>query len=96
MPSIQKLREDAFKAQAGRCWYCGSAMSQADESGPLRCTAEHLVAQRDGGKDTSGNIVAACWFCNTRRHKRKAPRAPEAHKAYVRMRLRKGKWHGLP
>ncbi|MEN5206681.1 HNH endonuclease [Stenotrophomonas terrae] len=37
---------------------------------PLRCTAEHLVSQQDGGKNVAGNIAAACWLCNTRRHKR--------------------------
>jgi len=60
---------------------------------PLRCTAEHLVAQQDGGKDVVGNIAAACWLCNTRRHKRKSPPSPEAYRAFVQKRLAKGKWH---
>lgn len=60
---------------------------------PLRCTAEHLVAQQDGGRDTASNIAAACWLCNTRRHKRKTPPCPEVYRAFVQKRLARGKWH---
>lgn len=35
----------------------------------FQCTAEHLVARQDGGKDTAANIVAACAYCNHGRHK---------------------------
>lgn len=60
---------------------------------PLRCTAEHLVARQDGGKDVEGNIAAACLLCNSSRHKRKTPPAPDAYRAFVQGRLAKGKWH---
>lgn len=105
MPKLQRLRTHAFHAQRGRCCYCGLPMWNAspDElriiglrsrtAAPLRCTAEHLVAQRDGGKDVAENIAAACWLCNTRRHKRKSPPAPEAYCAFVGRRMAKGKWH---
>ncbi|HDS0950945.1 TPA: HNH endonuclease [Stenotrophomonas maltophilia] len=105
MPKLQRLRTDAFHAQKGRCCYCSLPMWNAspDElkplglrpktATPLRCTAEHLVAQQDGGKDVAGNIAAACWLCNTRRHKRKSPPSPEAYRALVQKRLAKGKWH---
>lgn len=105
MPKLQRLRTDAFHAQKGRCCYCGLPMWNAspDElkplglrartAAPLRCTAEHLIAQRDGGKDVAGNIAAACWLCNQRRHKRKTPPPPEAYRALVQKRLAKGKWH---
>ncbi|WP_324250425.1 HNH endonuclease [Xanthomonas vesicatoria] len=59
----------------------------------LRCTAEHLIAQQDGGKNAAGSIVAACWLCNQRRHKRKSPPPPDAFRAFVQKRLAKGKLH---
>ncbi|WP_370315223.1 HNH endonuclease signature motif containing protein [Roseivivax marinus] len=58
----------------------------------LRCTAEHLQARSDGGKDTFDNIVAACWFCNTRRHNQKVPLEPEAYRQHVRRRMSAGRW----
>lgn len=105
MPKLQRLRTEAFLAQEGRCCYCSVPMWNAspDElkpfglraktAAPLRCTAEHLVAQQEGGKDVVGDIAAACWLCNTRRHKRKSPPSPEAYRAFVQKRLAKGRWH---
>lgn len=105
MTALTRLRAKAFHHQHGRCCYCGLPMWQTspDElkniglrprtAAPLRCTAEHLVAQRDGGKDLAGNIAAACWLCNSRRHKRKSPPAPDVYRAFVQKRLAKGKWH---
>lgn len=105
MPKLQRLRSQAFHAQQHRCTYCGLVMwleSPAElkplglrprTAAPLRCTAEHLVARQDGGKDVVGNIAAACWLCNSRRHKRKTPPAPDAYRAFVQGRLAKGKWH---
>ncbi|WP_355583436.1 HNH endonuclease [Xanthomonas cannabis] len=59
-----------------------------------QCTAEHLVAQHDGGLDVSGNVVTACFLCNVRRHRRKGQALnPILYKAHVRWRLAKGKWH---
>ncbi|MDY4284364.1 hypothetical protein [Xanthomonas sp. LF06-19] len=72
MPKLQRLRTDAFHAQNGRCCYCSLPTwnTSPDElklfrlcaktATPLRCTAEHLVAQQYGGKDVAGNIAAAC------------------------------------
>lgn len=105
MPKLQRLRTDAFHAQQGRCCYCGLPMWNVspDElkafglrprtAQPLRCTAEHLLAQQDGGRHVLGNIAAACWLCNTRRHKRKSPPSPDVYRALVQRRLDKGKWH---
>ena len=85
MPKLQQLRNQAFHAQRGLCCYCGLPKWQASPDelrpfglrartvAPLRCIAEHLIAQQDGGKDVAGNIAAACWLCNSRRHKRKTP-----------------------
>ena len=75
-------RNIAFKNQSGRCYYCGAPMWQNDtceefarlygistkKAKRLQCTAEHLIAQCDGGKHTQENIVAACLWCNRRRH----------------------------
>jgi len=107
MLKIQRLRTQAFHAQHGRCCYCGLPMWQAspDElkplglsgrvASPLRCTAEHLLAQQDGGKTVAGNIAAACWLCNSRRHKRRSPPDPDRYRTLVQTRLAKGKWHEL-
>ncbi|WP_282097584.1 HNH endonuclease [Luteibacter sp. SG786] len=59
----------------------------------LRCTAEHLTARQDGGRNMASNIAAACWICNARRHRRKFPPPPAAYRAFVQQRLDKGKWH---
>ncbi|WP_254782667.1 HNH endonuclease, partial [Lysobacter sp. yr284] len=32
-----------------------------------RCTAEHLIARHEGGRNRRENIAAACWLCNQRR-----------------------------
>jgi hypothetical protein len=60
----------------------------------LRCTAEHLKAKRDGGRDSRDNIVAACLLCNSRRHRgaRIAP-TPDAYCKRVRHRVARGHWH---
>lgn len=90
---LVKLRQAAARRQNGRCWYCGVEMEPAGNSGSLlrRCTAEHLVPRSAGGGETTDNIVAACWFCNTRRHRRRNPLDPQAHRALVQMRLEAGK-----
>lgn len=105
MPKLQRLRTDAFQAQKGRCCYCGMPMWNASPDelavfglrartvAPLRCTAEHLIAQQDGGKDVAGNIAAACWLCKQRRHQRKSPPPPDEYRVFLQKRLAKGKWH---
>ncbi|WP_353621693.1 HNH endonuclease [Sphaerotilus uruguayifluvii] len=59
----------------------------------LRCTAEHLIARCDGGRDEATNIVAACERCNHTRHQRKHPPVPEVYRADVRKRIARGGWH---
>ncbi|MEY8095817.1 HNH endonuclease [Falsihalocynthiibacter sp. S25ZX9] len=58
----------------------------------LRCTAEHLLPRSEGGGNAAENIVAACWYCNTARHRRKYPPSPEAHRTRVRRRMAAGRW----
>jgi len=59
------------------------------------CTGEHLEAHKDGGKANQSNIVAACWFCNQKRHKRKEPPPPDQYKKLVHQRLSQNRWHDL-
>ena len=103
---IQKSRLLAFERQNGRCYYCGAplwcekiaefaakfgiSLRQANQ---FQCTAEHLVARQDGGCDASKNIVAACWFCNSRRHRRTSDLSPDAFKKLVSQRIKQFKWH---
>jgi hypothetical protein len=61
----------------------------------LQCTAEHLQARRDGGKDVAPNIAAACKRCNVGRHHRKDDVSPDRFRALVKRRLMRGKWHDL-
>ena len=90
---IARLRDAAARRQGGRCCYCGQPMLPASAPGPLRCTAEHLVARSAGGGDTAENIAAACWYCNTRRHSRRTPPAPGLFREQVRRRLGEQRWH---
>jgi hypothetical protein len=59
----------------------------------FQCTAEHLFARCDGGSNQESNIVAACRFCNSTRHKCKKPPTPEKYKSHICKRLKMGKWH---
>jgi hypothetical protein len=63
------------------------------EAALFKCTAEHLLAKQDGGKDVESNIVAACHFCNQKRHKCKKPKDPIPYKKHVIQRVVKGKWN---
>lgn len=58
----------------------------------FECTTEHLLALCEGGRDTGENIVAACWHCNTTRHRRKEPASAERYRTRVQMQVRAGKW----
>lgn len=104
-----KFRAIAFKKQGGLCYYCQSPMWSdyndiaafssnhnitLRQARHLQCTAEHLIARQDGGLDKQGNIVAACRFCNQRRHKFKRKHIPnsEAYKALIERRMREGRW----
>lgn len=104
--TISKKRFIAFNKQSGRCYYCGSPMWEGKPkefakkhkitkkyAARFQCTAGHLLARCDGGKDQESNIVAACVFCNTKRHQRKQPLGPPKYKALIQKRLQQGKWH---
>ena len=99
-------RSQAFARQSGRCYYCGVLMCLADpvafgrehgltrrQVSTVKCTAEHLLARRDGGGDDIENIVAACLICNLRRHQRPQPLEPQQYQHLVVRRVRGGRWH---
>ena len=105
---IRKLRHQAFVRQSGRCCYCTLPICEGDpaefaarhcislrKANYLRCTAEHLVAQKDGGCDTAQNIAAACSWCNHMRHVRRQDKAPspEKYKNRVTQLIAKRRWH---
>lgn len=109
MKQLCKLRNAAFHRQQGRCYYCGLSMwlDSPDKfmltysvTKPaalnLRCTAEHLLPRREGGRDDVRNIVAACWWCNNRRHRgRRKPLSPIEFRTLVQHQMAKGSWHWL-
>ncbi|MCY1480004.1 hypothetical protein D9M68_134560 [compost metagenome] len=107
MPNpLRQHRLAAYLSQSGRCFYCGAAMWLAGVEGFarkygmsvgrawfFRCTAEHLLARSEGGGDGQENIVAACCYCNRKRHERKRPMPPESYRRHVLGRLQRGRWH---
>lgn len=105
---LQKLRHQAFVRQNCRCFYCTLPIWEVDptefsdrygmslrKAKHLQCTAEHLIAQQDGGGETVQNIAAACLWCNRMRHLKrhhKAP-SPEKYKNRVAQLIAKRCWH---
>lgn len=103
--SLQRKRARAAQRQDHVCYYCGMPVWDKDpiafmseygltrkQARMLRCTAEHLKARADGGSDSNHNIVAACWFCNSRRHLARTPLSPVEYRARVSDRMRRGRW----
>ncbi len=109
MAKLQTLRQRAFIAQNGCCFYCNLPMwERANQPAFARqyrlsskllalcqSTAEHLHARQDGGQDAEHNIAAACRFCNATRHKGRTDNAPspQQYKAQIQRRIAQGKWH---
>jgi hypothetical protein len=106
--TLVKSRHQAHIQQGCKCFYCQlpvweTSPEEIDVGRPLRsklakhlkCTAEHLVARQDGGKDGRGNIVAACWWCNKTRHRGRPSTAPDAmtHKANIAKLVAQGRGH---
>ncbi len=59
---IVLTRKNVLKRDNHRCQYCGQS------SVPL--TLDHIFPKQRGGKDTWGNLVAACHSCNVRKGNR--------------------------
>ncbi|GAB2587558.1 hypothetical protein GCM10027034_19920 [Ramlibacter solisilvae] len=106
--NLKKHRRCAFHAQSGRCFYCALPVWEEhperfaqDQKVPtrllgfLRNTAEHVVPRQDAGKDIRNNIVAACWWCNSQRHRGRQHRAPDYlnYRSWVQEMVTAGKWH---
>jgi len=105
-PRNQIYRERKAHEQHRRCYYCGFPMWSKRPEGFAQhfgislkearrffCTAEHLTARCDGGTSRSDNIVAACWFCNSHRHRRAMAQTPEQYRELVRKRVARLSWH---
>src|SRR3546814_6935641 len=56
-----------------------------------QATAEHLIPRSKGGSDRRVNIVAACLFCNSHRHRAKLALDAEAFREKVISRMAGGK-----
>ncbi|WP_369751531.1 HNH endonuclease [Acidovorax sp. CF316] len=61
----------------------------------LQCTAEHLQDRQHGGADTARNVVAACAWCNRRRHEGRTQSAPspKRYRNEVLLAMAAGTWH---
>lgn len=88
---IIHLRLKAAKKQSRHCYYCNCLMTNRQPQ--LSCTAEHLVARSNHGKNSSSNIVAACKFCNVMRHRQFANLSPLEYAAAVKELVNGNRWH---
>jgi 5-methylcytosine-specific restriction endonuclease McrA len=106
--SLAKTRSIAFSNQSGYCFYCSQPMWSENplefaskhkitlgQAKRFQCTGEHLKAHHEGGSVTQTNIVAACWFCNQKRHKRKEALPPDQYKQLIHQRMSQGRWHNV-
>lgn len=102
----RKYRQRKFVEQRQRCFYCAFPMwargapkfaarfgITLKEASRFKCTAEHKVAQRDGGTSCQDNIVAACQWCNRLRHQRVRPLDFDRYRERVMKHVAEGAWH---
>jgi 5-methylcytosine-specific restriction endonuclease McrA len=81
------VREMLFARDRHVCAYCGGHFRLAD------LTAEHVLPQSKGGRDTWTNLVSACKPCNLRKGNRTpeqaampllyVPYVPSQHEAFI-------------
>jgi len=81
------VREMLFARDRHVCAYCGGKYRLAD------LTAEHVLPQSKGGRDTWTNLVSACKPCNLRKGNRTpeqagmpllyVPYVPSQHEAFI-------------
>lgn len=70
-----EFRNILFKAQGGRCCYCGKGLLMPGKHGwkegqqhrPNAATLEHLRRTCDGGTNHPDNLALACKSCNSGR-----------------------------
>lgn len=104
--TIQKNRKLSAKRQSAKCFYCGLPMWQqvdqqrfaekykltSKQARWFQCTAEHLKAKSEGGNNRRENIVAACKYCNQKRHQYTEAPSPDQYQSLVSKRVAKNKW----
>jgi hypothetical protein len=54
-----KQRFDILKRDNFRCQYCGRTSDHA------RLEVDHIHPKSEGGSDDPGNLITACWECNS-------------------------------
>ena len=82
--TLQQLRWRAYHAQGGLCHWCQQPMNLYGPQNHPRCvTADHVIPRYAGGLTKPGNIVAACFKCNTsRQQETNLPNKDEAQWKY--------------
>lgn len=64
-PNLKNLdrisRYMLYKRDNGKCGYCGEEISQK------KATIDHVVPKSRGGKTEWGNVVLACYPCNSKK-----------------------------
>lgn len=103
--NLSHLRSQAASIQSFRCYYCRLPIWAGDptrfiqqfglterQAKFFQCTAEHLKAQCEGGKDTKANVAAACWHCNQTRHRTTKPLEPAEFQRRAQRCVGKGGW----
>lgn len=59
------LRDKAFAAQNGLCFWCEVPMViDAGDNKPNGLSADHIIPRSHKGKTAADNVVAACRYCN--------------------------------
>ncbi|MEM7373947.1 MAG: HNH endonuclease [Bacteroidota bacterium] len=55
---VSLTRQNVFKRDGNKCVYCGSRE---------RLTLDHLIPRAQGGRTIWGNLVTACYKCNSKK-----------------------------
>jgi hypothetical protein len=105
---ISKIKRAKFVMQNEMCFYCCQPMWLSSPEnfaqryaislravGRFQATAEHLLPRSEGGADLPSNIVVACLYCNSHRHRARRALPPPDYARMVRARLKTGRWHGF-
>ncbi len=81
----KRRREDLFKAQEGKCYWCRDPMEMNHhrltpmgrlKENPAFASFEHLIPKSHGGLTGFKNIVLSHVACNGKRHLRRWPHDP--------------------
>ena len=61
MKSKRNIRDELYKEQQGKCFFCGENFNISE------LDLDHLSPRSFGGDDTENNIVLSCRMCNMQR-----------------------------